>query len=224
MYTLATPGVNAARKLKALGRATLIREVSHAGALAFRELSFTRAMLEVAGRPEGGNVTREDFDEVEAKMLEPVVTGNVVHAADSDMRIDVALDTVSIVVSDPLGVFAAAHCAFDSHGPEIAPHQVLASRLALPVRRGVPRFSPGEPIRLSVPIGLLVTKGVPWAAFGVEDTVPMDWGLVDLHVLPDLTLEQAMGKVLSEGGPGRRVMGVVAGSGGGQPRWISVCS
>lgn len=213
MSELATAGVRIARACRAPGRANLIRRVGEAGPIALREASFTRAMLEVAGRPEGGNVTTEDFAEVQASVGQPVVTDGAIHVQAAPSVLDApSLECVVNVACDHRGVLAVAHCAYDPKGPEVAPHEVVASRFAVPVRRGVPRVRPGTPIRFPVPVALLTSGEVPWAAVGIEGVFGMDWAHVAARVAPDLTLEQSLRAILEEGGPGRRALTVIRGS------------
>ena len=213
MSELATPGVRIARACRAAGRANLIRRVGEAGPIALREASFTRSLLDVAGRPEGGNVTAEDFAEVQACVGQPAMTDGAIHVQAPTAMHDVpSLECVVNVACDHRGVLTVVHCAYDPKGPEVAPHEVVASRLAVPVRRGVPRVRPGTPIRLPVPIALLTNGEVPWAAVGIEGVFGMDWGHLVSRVAPDLTLEQSLRAILAEGGPGRRALTVIRGA------------
>jgi len=222
MSTLVSHGVRAAKDSGAVGRAGLLSRVAQMGALAFREESFSSAMLDVAGRMEGGNATQEDLAEVQAVVSEPSAVGRVVYVGaprwDSDIPpIEVPpLECVVVVASDRRGVVAAAHCAFDAGGPTIEPFEVTASRLAVPVRRGVRRVVPSTLIQLPVPIAILTRNDLPWAVVAMEASKQVDWELVDQRVgaegTSDLTFEQLIAVALCEGDARRRVLAVMCGT------------
>ena len=215
MQTLAGYGVRTANGVQARARANLLGLFGQLGALALCETPFVRAMLAVAGRPEGGNTTTEDIVEVRASVGKPVVTGGVVHVGARPLKVDLPqLECLVVVACDRRGVFAVAHCAFDPRGPEIVPYGVVASRLAFPVRRGVPRIQPGTSLQLPVPIALLTNNGVPWAAVAIEAIANVDWERVDSHVLLDVTLEQAIEPALTVDNRKLKALAVVAGLGG----------
>ncbi len=212
MSELATPGVKIARACRAPGRANLIRRVSAAGPVALREASFVRSLLDVAGRPEGGNVTTEDLEEVQARVLQPTMGEGVLFVEAPASRLSIpALRTVVLVACDHRGVLAAMHCAYDTDGVNVEPHEVTASRLAAPVLRGVPRIRPGTPIELPIPIGLLTDRDIPWAAVGLEGVFHVDWDRLAGRIAPDLTLEQSLRMLVAEAGPDRRALAVARG-------------
>lgn len=212
MSELATPGVKIARACHAPGRANLLRRVGAAGPVALRESSFVRSLLEVAGRPEGGNVTNEDLEEVQARVLQPAEGEGVIFVEAPSSRLSIPpLKTLVLVACDHRGVLSAMHCAFDAEGVVVEPHEVTASRLAAPVLRGVPRVRPGTPIELPVPVGLLTERGVPWAAVGLEGVFSVDWDRLAGRIAPDLTLDQSLRTLVSEAGPDRRALAVARG-------------
>lgn len=219
MSELATPGVRLAQAARAAGRAHLLRRVGDAGPVALRESSFVRALLEIGGRHEGGNVTQQDLADVQASILEPCRMQGVIHASAEPFAGDVPeLTCLMMMASDPRGVLAVMHCAFDPQGPEVAPHQVTVSRLAVPVRRGIPRVRPGSPIRLPIPIALLMEGRTPWAAVGIHKVEAVDWQIVMDRVKADLSLEQSLRAALVDNHPERRVFAIVRATGSGAPR------
>lgn len=210
MSELATPGVKLARAQRAAGRAALLRRVGAAGPVALREASFARSLLEIAGRPEGGNLTMDDIGDVQAQVDQPVVQDAVVHVRPPETRFDCpALETCMVVACDHRGVLAALHCTFDPDGVTVEPHEVTASKLAVPVRRGVPRVTPGARLRMPTPIALLTRRGVPWAALALEGIAPVDWASFGQHLAPDITLEQSLRELMARAGVMRRSVAVV---------------
>ena len=213
MSELATAGIKLARAQRASGRANILRRVAAAGPVALREASFVRSLLDVAGRPEGGNITMEDVNEVQARVTQPVIGEGIVHVeVPSSRHACPPLETRVMVACDHRSVLAALHCAFDPDGVELAPHEVTASKLAVPVRRGVPRVGPGTPLSLPSPIALLTKRGVPWAAVALDGISPVDWERLKRHLAPDITIEQSLRELMAEAGPTRRALAVVPGS------------
>ena len=224
MSELATPGVKIARAQRALGRANLLRRVGAAGPVALREASFARSLMEIAGRPEGGNLTNDDLQEVQARVAQPIVEEGVVSVEPSSRAIDTpSMETRAMVACDHRGVLAAMHCAFDAEGVEVAPHEVTASRLAVPVRRGVPRVTPGTHLSMPAPIALLTERGVPWAAVALDGTESIVWEQLGKHIAPDITMDQALRSMLADNATPRRAWAVVREArAGAEPRAFDV--
>lgn len=207
---LATPGVRIARSAKAAGRANLLRRAGAAGPVAFRDEPFVRSMLAIGGRPESGNVTRDDLADAQARVLQAHATDQLVRsAAVDDGRERPALSSVFVAACDPRGVLAVLHVNYDAAGIELEPHEVTVSRFAVPVRRGVPRVRPGEARSLPVPIALLSEKGVPWSAIAFDGVAARDWERIAGALVPGITLDQVLRRELSESGSFGRAVAVV---------------
>jgi len=196
--------------LDAKGRASLLRRVGDSGPVALREPAFLRGLLEVAGRPENGNVTDEDIFQVKADVVPAVVGDGIVHPGKPEEPfVTPSFETRLVVSCDRRGVIAALRCAFDPEGVEVVPHQVTASRFAVPVRRGVPRVRPGVRLSMPAPMAILTDRAGPWAAVVFDGLEPPDWQSLPGRLAPGITLEQSLRELVSCLETAQRVLAVV---------------
>jgi gamma-glutamyltranspeptidase/glutathione hydrolase len=155
-------GITRAERVGAEGRAGLLRRVRAAGAGAMTEPSFVRSFLHVAGPSQGGLVTPSDFGPVTdidqpaaersmdgAGLLEPAWASESVAEADG-LGIGCAVCAV-----DVRGVFAALTYRRSTDGLPLEELDLEAPLLAVPVKRGVARVTPGAPLPTPAPIALL---------------------------------------------------------------------
>jgi hypothetical protein len=162
-------GIARAERSGAAERAALLKRIRSAGAGAFSEPSFVRAMLHVGGPSEGGLLTPSDFGAIpdidapaverkfgSSKLLEPP------WAAEGAKDVDPAELGIGCAVCavDVRGVFAALNYYRVSDGMVLEELDVEAPLAAVPVRRGVARVAPGARIPAPAPIGIRQQKDV----------------------------------------------------------------
>jgi gamma-glutamyltranspeptidase/glutathione hydrolase len=222
---LCAAGVRLAQAAGAAARSELLRRLGAGGILAARDGAFSRALLEVAGRAAGGNLTAADVQEAAALVERPVDNAGVLRLAHDagfaaeapEARDARVLETVVACACDARGVLAALHAAHDPLGPEVPALEIAAPRLAVPVRRGVPRLRPGARLPSAAPIALLLDRSVPWAAVAVQTRGEVDWERLRVEGLGPLALEQALRGAALRGPSARAAVAVVraARAGGG---------
>jgi gamma-glutamyltranspeptidase/glutathione hydrolase len=156
-------GVQRAERSGAPARARLLQRIRAVGAAALAEVSFTRALLRVAGPSEGGLITPSDFaalPEVDVPALERPGWGGIL--AEPPWARDLAglgehpgLGIGYCVCAvDARGVLATLCYRRVDAGLGIGELELEAPLSAVPVRRGVARFAPGKPLPAPAPIGL----------------------------------------------------------------------
>lgn len=201
---LAAPAVRAANAAGAQQRAASLRKVSEMGALMLRSPTVLSALLEAAGRVNGGNLTEEDIAELKAGSHQPNATDRfVVPSFDNVVSPVVPLRPFVACVCDIHNGFGVLHAASDMAGIEIPELELVAPRLAVPVRRGVSRITPGQLLRIPAPVGILRDNEVPWAAVGFEATCPVDMAPLCDSTAQGLSLEQSARNALANH-PGAR--------------------
>jgi gamma-glutamyltranspeptidase/glutathione hydrolase len=182
MGALARPAAALARQRGARERAKVLDAVGRSGAAALGGLA--HALLRAAGSGAGGLLGEDDlalapgdeaarFAPVAAAALElavpPWAAPRGPSAAPSGLRVDV------LVAADGRGLVAAIAFGRDDEGPALPEHELRLGRYAEPVRRGVPRVTPGTPCAAEAPIALLRRSHAGWyAALGVADRAPLD--------------------------------------------------
>ncbi len=153
---LVQPGVAAARERGAERRAALLQRVGEVGALALAEPELSRALVRVFGAPNGGLVTPTDFARPTALDLPATRLAR----GDSELLVAPWAGQAragfergaSVCAVDVNGLFVAA--AFECHGQGLFVDELELSAplLAEPTWRGVPRLSPGAPLRSPAPL------------------------------------------------------------------------
>jgi hypothetical protein len=156
-------GVQRAERSGAPARARLLQRIRAVGAAALAEVSFTRALLRVAGPSEGGLITPSDFaalPDVDVPALERPGWGGIL-AEPPWARELAGLGEhpglgigCSVCAVDARGVLAALCYRRVDEGLGIGELELEAPLCAVPVRRGVARFAPGKPLPAPAPIGL----------------------------------------------------------------------
>jgi gamma-glutamyltranspeptidase/glutathione hydrolase len=153
-------GISRAERVGAEGRAALLRRVRAVGAAAFAEPAFVRPMLHVAGPSQGGLVTPSDFGPV-ADLDQPAVERTVrgvtlmEPAWAEEPIVDEGLGIgCAVCAVDVRGVFAALSYRRAADGLPLEELDLEAPLVAVPVKRGVARVSPGATLPSPAPIAL----------------------------------------------------------------------
>ncbi len=164
MMTLAkaaAPGLELAKSVSK-ARAKVLGRIARMGAAALREPLVAEPWLEVAGVLAGGLLTAEDLAECAATIHE-------VERADT-LRVpwgradETASDVAALAVADSRGMLAVACWEQPTEGVRIDAVDLIAPLLAIPVRRGATRVTPGT--RLSAPSPIRVVGDVAEAHAG----------------------------------------------------------
>ncbi len=167
----ATAAARMAQSEDASLRSALIRRIASVGPLAMREPAFSRPLLDVAGRSQGGNLTIEDLEQAAAGVGRPIEhLGLLLLPRETQSSAPVELQSLIACVCDGGGVLGVIHIGIDPSAIVIDQLQVAAPRLAVPVMRGVPRITPGKPVPAPAPIAISVDSGLPQAAIGFESS------------------------------------------------------
>jgi hypothetical protein len=175
MSELAAPAQELALANGYKRRAEWIKRVAVGGALALRDKSFVRAVLDVCGRVEGGVLTAEDFEAVDAVMTKPAIVGDALVLEQNAHQSEVSLSTIVLCACDARGVIAVMHCAYDSSAIEVPELELAVSKLGVPVRRGVSRVRPQTRLSIGAPMCILSNGPIPWAALAVDGTDPLSF-------------------------------------------------
>jgi len=171
------PGIAAAERASAPARAALLERVAQIGASVLLEASYRRPILRVGGASEGGLVTPSDLEppadiDVPAVELEAGSDERrwvVPPWAWTDGELPAELGRGGgIVAVDTYGVLAALTFRTADAGVWIEEHQLIAPRLAVPVRRGVPRVAPGVRLPAPAPMAVHLDEGMRPIAIVVE--------------------------------------------------------
>jgi len=160
---LARYGADVASSLGAKQRAKVIRRVGAAGVIGLRTEGVHEALLGAANSVAGGFLTEADLDDVmpadaDGRALlrgegEAVVSG-CPFSADDPGDDDTAWSVDTIVAADYWGGVAALAYAHQSQAVPLPSVELSAPRLAIPIRRGVTRVTPGAILRSPSPVGV----------------------------------------------------------------------
>lgn len=219
---LAAAGAKLALSEGEKARAALIRRVGAAGPVAFRESSFVRSMLEVAGRPVQGNVTADDLQEVTAAVERPLQDAWSLTLPPANVTPERDLYVLAACASDARGGMAVLHAVTDDQGVSVPTQDVQAPRFAVPVRRGVPRVAPGTRLVMPAAAALLTEHDQPWAAIVVEAATTVDWSALQCKQRDGINLEPKLRDLLGKQAPKSGALVVVQGTGGAAPRVFRV--
>jgi hypothetical protein len=193
-------------------RAALLRRIGDAGSVALREPGFVRAMLDVGGRPVGGTLTAAALDAAHGIVGRAATGGAGLRVRDCQCEVGFELQPLILCACDVRGVLATMHCAHDPDGVQVPDVQLIAPRLAAPVRRGVTRIGPGKPLQVPTPIAILLQGDVPWAAVGMETDGEFPIEAFDPDKLCGLSIDQVLRNQLSD--KVRAGLAVLRGPGG----------
>lgn len=204
-------GIARAERGGAPARAGLLQRIRSVGAGAFSEVSFTRALLRVAGPGEGGLLTPSDFAQVPEldfpAVDRPGLGGTLTVTPWADQVDSVpergALDIgCAVCAIDARGVLAVLWYLRVQGGLPIDELELEAPLMAVPVRRGVTRVVPGSPLPAPAPIALhrSLAESLPNevvaapGALRLDDEVPVErrlWLRRDPHTLAVETIRRA---------------------------------
>ena len=162
---LAKAGVAAAESAGRKERARLIRRVGASGVLALRAPEVQAALLAAGGPVAGGTLTAEDLEEAaptetEARATvldEGTATALTIYTppfpppGDGDAEV--------VVACDGRGVIAALAYSPALDGVEVPALEVTLGLHGVPVRRGVPRVTPGTVLPAPAPIAIAGQSG-----------------------------------------------------------------
>jgi gamma-glutamyltranspeptidase/glutathione hydrolase len=174
---LATPAIKAAKAEGAKHRASVLDAFSRRGAPALGDDLLSTALLAVAGRAAGGLLTLDDLAEVRPEIAS-VVESTLRPAGwlqppwrtpEAD-----ASHVHVVAAADGKGQICIACYESPEDGLSIPELGLIAPAHAEPVRRGLPRVTPGEPRPAASPIALRIRKGLADLAFGLALTPDPD--------------------------------------------------
>lgn len=161
--SLVKPGISRAERSGADARAGVLRLVRSAGAGAFHDTTFVRAMLRVAGPSQGGLLSPADFAAVpdvdadaparsvgERRLYE----APWVHEAEG-MDASALGSGCAVCAVDVRRVFAALSYRRLAAGFTVEELELEAPLAAVPVMRGVPRVTPGARLPAPAPVALV---------------------------------------------------------------------
>lgn len=205
---IVAPGLAAARALGANERRAILDRVASLGASALRDARVARALLAAAAPAEGGMLGEADLDAVRPGFEAPRAVGRPGAASPSDAQTlvlpwpDAAPSRAFEVVAaaDARGVFALLAFAPDDDGVACAAGEILLSRDATPVRRGVTRLRPGEPVGGRASLCARVERGVPLAVFGVASATALSDVELDELARAPAGLGDALGAIVTREG------------------------
>jgi gamma-glutamyltranspeptidase/glutathione hydrolase len=161
---LVKPGISKAERSGADARASVLKLVRGAGAGAFHDSSFVRALLRVAGPSQGGLLGPGDFSAVpevdadaKAKRISDRNIFEAPWAADAESMDPAPLGVgFAVCAVDVRRVFAALCYRRTTDGFLVDELELEAPLAAIPVRKGVPRVQPGERLPAPAPMALLL--------------------------------------------------------------------
>lgn len=163
LSSLARYGADAAASLGAKQRAKVLRRVGAAGVIGLRSEGVFEALLAAANSVAGGFLTEADLEDVlpadaDGRVLlrgegDAVVTGCPFTSEDPGEE-ETAWTVDAIVAADSRGGVAALTYAHQTQAVPLPSVELSAPRLAVPIRRGVTRISPGAILRSPAPVGV----------------------------------------------------------------------
>lgn len=145
----ATPGIEIAKAESKL-RAKVLGRIARMGAAALRESQIADPWLEVAGVLAGGLLTEADLAESVATIHE-VERGDTVRVPWAEDHASVG-DMAALAVADSRGTLAVACWEQALDGLRIEALDLVAPLVAIPVRRGATRVTPGTRLATPSPI------------------------------------------------------------------------
>ncbi|MEZ4440914.1 MAG: hypothetical protein R3B72_17585 [Polyangiaceae bacterium] len=183
MSALVKGGLAAAKKEEAPARGRLLEAVARQGPRALATSERLRPLLHHAGPTAGGLLTETDLLEArpgddDASFLS---LGGVEIAAVGFSGDDRPLRRAEVVVAaDGQGRVAAVCYAPDDDGVAIPELEITLARDGVPIRRGVPRVTPGTLAPMPSPIALARRPSEGWfAALGVAGGQTLDFSQLE---------------------------------------------
>ena len=154
---LVRPGITAAEKRGATGRAALLARIAATGVPGLHGDAYAQAVLGVGGATEGGAMSQADWIDVgseDVAALELTGASSRALIPPADWRSERAASSGAILACDGRGLFAALAVQPIEGGIEVPGAGVRLPMNGEPVRRGVTRDKPGTPIALHAPIAI----------------------------------------------------------------------
>ncbi|MCC6559544.1 MAG: hypothetical protein IT372_42040, partial [Polyangiaceae bacterium] len=169
---LARSGVAAAEQAGAARRAALLRQIGASGVMALRGRDVERALLAAGGSMAGGALTAEDLEGALPGEAEALATaeGDGGAALRSPWPAGAESRPAEVIVAcDARGAIAAlAYAPAQAQGGVAVPElEVAFARDAVPVRRGIPRVTPGTALPAAAPIAIVQRAGGFAVALGL---------------------------------------------------------
>jgi gamma-glutamyltranspeptidase/glutathione hydrolase len=160
---LVRPGALAAEKRGAVRRAAILVRLGEAGAMLLTSRELEMALLAAGGPVAGGLLTAQDLAQArpadaDARRLDTEV-GFIALApweSASSPAETSALTIRGAAAADARGGLAALSYVAATPGVALPEAELVASPLAVPVRRGIPRVTPGTALAAPAPIAILV--------------------------------------------------------------------
>ena len=187
-------GIRQARQAGANSRVNVLEKVQSLGGRYLSDAVVARPLLHVAGASEGGLLTQADLVSVpnldsaatshtelgewfvvpwsdgESETTCTAVNGNTLRTeqtAASDAEPSSRSNVTHLLLAvDARGIFAGASYQHTLSGVEIAELQLVAPKAAIPVRRGVPRLTPGSGLPAPSPIAVRLLQGIAVSMVG----------------------------------------------------------
>lgn len=142
-------------KVTSKARAKVLGRVARMGGAALREALIADPWLEVAGVLAGGLLTMEDLAEASASIEELDASEGTIRVPWGDPSDPETTGTTAVLaVADTRGSLAIACWHEPDQGLRIEALDLIAPLLAVPVRRGETRVSPGTRLAAAAPITL----------------------------------------------------------------------
>lgn len=179
-------GVRAAQDRGARRRAAVLERVQAVGAAAFVEPTLAHPLLALAAPAQGGMLTRSDLShlgQIDLRAQSSASEGDEVSSGvpwtvDHAGVVRGRSERLFVAAVDARGRFAGVSCDRVCEGIAVEEIELLAPYAAVPVRRGVPRVTPGESLPSRCALTARSTRaGVPFELAGIADATP---GMVGL--------------------------------------------
>lgn len=164
LSTLARYGAEAASSVGAKTRAKVLRRVGAAGPLGLRTEGVHDALLAAGNSVAGGSLTEADLDSVlpadaDGRTLGGGEGGASISvwpwAGEGALEVDPGWIVDVITAADARGGVAAFAYAHQERGVALPGVELAAPIVAVPVRRGVTRVTPGAELQAPAPIGIV---------------------------------------------------------------------
>lgn len=176
----ARAGTRAAAAANAPERARVLERVAEVGPAALAESSFVRPLLHLASPSEGGLLTPADFvataDLVLAAEERSSRGTNTLEAPWSNLKSEPVApggERHAVCAVDAEGVYAALAYERIGSGLDVPVLGLVAPLAATPVRRGMPRVTPGQRLPAAAPIAVVCDEAnAPCEVIATLQTAP----------------------------------------------------
>lgn len=228
-------GADAAAAAGSKQRAAVLRRVGAAGVIGLRSEGVYDALLAAGNSVAGGALTEADLDAVlpadadpqalplrgggRASPREDALVVGVPWAEEGAFDVDLGWVVDVVAAADARGGVAVLSFAHAAEGVPLPAVGLVAPRVAVPVRRGVTRVTPGATLRVASPIGVARFGRDLALAFGLAGAwqagePPLFGGSLDAAALASLgeggAVEPALGALAQDHQAARAVAAVRA--------------